>query len=570
MASTYSSSLRLELMATGDQSGTWGDTTNTNLGTLLEQAITGYLSVAQGDTANLTLTTVNGGSDQARNAIVNVTGALTANRNVVVQTANKLYLIKNATTGGFILTVKTASGTGVEIAPNTSRWVYSDGTNVVDGTPGVGYGYATTATAAGTTTLTVGSAATQFFTGSTTQTLVLPVASTLTLGQMWRVVNNSTGAVTINSSGSNLVGTLPAATQALVVCILTSGTTAASWSYLEIVSLTGAETLTNKTLTSPVLNTPTVGTSLLPTTDDGAPLGSTTKEWSDLFLASGGVINWANGNVTLTHATGALAIGSGAFNYAATATVASATTTDIGAATSNSVIVSGTTTITGLGTVAAGVTREVLFSGALTLTYNATSLILPGTASITTAANDTAAFRSLGSGNWVCLWYKRANGNPITNTTKLAAIEALANASGALTNDGSGNFSYATSGGMTLLGTLTTTSGSTQSLTSLTLTSYKRLYLVVSGVSTSNTSGNVQINSNNITGTLASAANTWSGWVDIDLTTGTMKGFIVQSTGADGSTVAASSAITTASTTVTVTVSTGTFDAGSIAVYGVK
>ena len=64
MASTYSTSLRLELMATGDQSGTWGDTTNTNLGTLLEQAITGVLSVAQGD-ATLTLTSTDGASDQA-------------------------------------------------------------------------------------------------------------------------------------------------------------------------------------------------------------------------------------------------------------------------------------------------------------------------------------------------------------------------------------------------------------------------------------------------------------------------------------------------------------------------
>jgi len=131
MASTYSPALRLELMATGDQSGTWGDTTNTNLGTLLEQAITGYLSVAQGDVANLTLTTVNGGSDQARNAVIRVTGALTATRNVVVQTANKMYVIVNATTGGFSIVAKTAAGTGVSIPPGASVLVYSDGTNVV-------------------------------------------------------------------------------------------------------------------------------------------------------------------------------------------------------------------------------------------------------------------------------------------------------------------------------------------------------------------------------------------------------------------------------------------------------
>lgn len=229
MASTYSPSLRLELMATGDQSGTWGNTTNTNLGTLLEQAITGYLSVAQGDVANLTLTTVNGGSDQARNAVVNITGALTAARNVVVQTAAKVYLIKNNTTGGFNLTAKTASGTGVEIAPGTARWVYSDGTNVVDGQPGLSMGYTTTATAAGTTTLTYGSSYYQYFTGSTTQTITLPVASTMTLGQAFYFVNNSTGSLTINSSGGNLVATVLASSSVLVQCILTSGTSAASW-----------------------------------------------------------------------------------------------------------------------------------------------------------------------------------------------------------------------------------------------------------------------------------------------------------------------------------------------------
>ena len=115
MTSTYSPALRLELMATGDQSGTWGTTTNGNLGTLLEQAITGVVSIAQGD-ATLTLTTSNGASDQSRNAVINLTGAMTAGRNVVVPTSNKLYLIKNSTTGGFAVTVKTVAGSGVAIA----------------------------------------------------------------------------------------------------------------------------------------------------------------------------------------------------------------------------------------------------------------------------------------------------------------------------------------------------------------------------------------------------------------------------------------------------------------------
>jgi hypothetical protein len=87
------------------------------------------------------------------------------------------------------------------------------------------------------------------------------------------------------------------------------------------------------------------------------------------------------------------------------ADIASATTTDIGAATGEFVDVTGTTTITGLGTIAAGIKRTVRFTGALTLTHNATSLILPGSANITTANGDVATFRSLGSGNWKCTSY---------------------------------------------------------------------------------------------------------------------------------------------------------------------
>lgn len=95
------------------------------------------------------------------------------------------------------------------------------------------------------------------------------------------------------------------------------------------------------------------------------------------------------------------------------ADIASASTTDIGAATAEFVDVTGTTTITALGTIAAGIVRTVRFTGTLTLTYNATSLILPGLANITTANGDTAVFRSLGSGNWKCISYVRQDGSPL-------------------------------------------------------------------------------------------------------------------------------------------------------------
>jgi len=89
--------------------------------------------------------------------------------------------------------------------------------------------YTTTVTAAGTTTLTASSTLLQFFTGSTTQTVVLPVVSTLATGQRYEIHNNSSGAITVNSSGSNLVATVPAGVTTVITCILITGTTAASW-----------------------------------------------------------------------------------------------------------------------------------------------------------------------------------------------------------------------------------------------------------------------------------------------------------------------------------------------------
>lgn len=108
------------------------------------------------------------------------------------------------------------------------------------------------------------------------------------------------------------------------------------------------------------------------------------------------------------------------------ADVASAATTDLGAATGRFVHVTGTTTITAFGTADAGVQREVTFDGVLTLTHNATSLILPGGTNITTAAGDTAMFVSEGSGNWRCINYQRAASAPnggweLISTTAIAA-----------------------------------------------------------------------------------------------------------------------------------------------------
>jgi len=92
-------------------------------------------------------------------------------------------------------------------------------------------GYTTTATAAGTTTLTAASAYKQYFTGTTTQTVVMPDVTTLALGRSYEIVNNSTGALTVNSSGGNLITTISSGITGVVTCIAITGTTAASWHF---------------------------------------------------------------------------------------------------------------------------------------------------------------------------------------------------------------------------------------------------------------------------------------------------------------------------------------------------
>jgi hypothetical protein len=130
MPSTYSPSLRLELIGAGEQAANWGNTTNYNLGTLLEQAIAGVQSVAVSG-ASYTLTTGSGVADEARNAVLVLTGTLAASCNVIVPTADKTYTFRNATTGGFSVVVKTAAGSGVTIANGFTQQVYCDATNVV-------------------------------------------------------------------------------------------------------------------------------------------------------------------------------------------------------------------------------------------------------------------------------------------------------------------------------------------------------------------------------------------------------------------------------------------------------
>jgi hypothetical protein len=129
MASTYSA-LKIQLMGTGENSGTWGNVTNVNLGTALEEAIVGSADVTfASGTVTLALTDSNS-TQTARNLRLNLTGTSGGAQNLIVPTIEKVYIVNNGCAD--VITVKNSGGTGIAVPAGKTMWVYNNGTNVVD------------------------------------------------------------------------------------------------------------------------------------------------------------------------------------------------------------------------------------------------------------------------------------------------------------------------------------------------------------------------------------------------------------------------------------------------------
>ena len=134
MANSTSANLKLTVQATGENSGTWGQITNTNL-LILEQAIGGYDAVGLNATTGATLTFSNGSLSNGKNQVLKLTGTITSAVNVIIpDSIEKTYIVENATTGAFAVTFKTTSGTGATWSATNKGYkiLYSDGTNIVD------------------------------------------------------------------------------------------------------------------------------------------------------------------------------------------------------------------------------------------------------------------------------------------------------------------------------------------------------------------------------------------------------------------------------------------------------
>jgi hypothetical protein len=220
--------------------------------------------------ANTDYTTISATAGVYGNAAFHPVVTLTANGRVSSITNTSIAISADAITSGTLPVVR--GGTGVTTSTGTGAVVLNTAPTISLPTiDNIKMGYTTTVTAAGTTTLTASSNYRQFFTGTTTQTVVLPVTSTLVTGISWEIENNSTGTLTVNSSGGNLVGTVPAGVCVHVVCIGTTLTTAADWDwdYISTTTITGtgatvlnaSPTLTNVSVSSINVTNTTVSTS---------------------------------------------------------------------------------------------------------------------------------------------------------------------------------------------------------------------------------------------------------------------------------------------------------------------
>ena len=440
MPSTYSPDLRIELIANGEQSGTWGTTTNSNLGTLIEDAIAGLASVSV-TTANQALTALNGAADQARCAAVSLSTTTLANFAVYVPPVPKLYVFRN--TSAYVATIycstvlgnTTAAGTGVAIPAGKTVLLRSDNTNIVEQLDHVvgNFSVGGDLTVTGTTTATGDLIASSDFFVTGSSFLGVQQAAAISIGTP-AVVTVAASPPVDAAVAFKTTGALPAGlTTGTIYYVLAASRTSTTFRVSTsiggaAVNTTGAGSGTHSVYTATIAST--------------APAGTVDTQVATTQFAA-----------TVAVAGGAY---TGAIDFAPPVTLASAATTGIGAADSNVVNVTGTTTITSFGTIAAGAVRVVNFSDALTLTYNATSLILPGSANIVTVAGDVAIFESLGSGNWQCVSYTKRNAAPgqagIPEVSTAIRPTTATNTSGTpMVNTGTGTFTFTVPTGVSRL-----------------------------------------------------------------------------------------------------------------------
>jgi hypothetical protein len=300
MASTYSPNLRIELIAVGEQANTWGGTTNNNLGTLIEEAISGAVSVDV-TLSNVTLSALNGASDQSRQMIIIATGTPGVTRTITAPAVDKVYIVYNNSDAA--LSFIALGGTGVTLIVGAKKYVYCNGTNFYEAvnaltvTSGTIDGTTIGATTATTGKFTTINASGQITSTVTTGTAPFVVASTTAVANLTasNVSTNAnlTGAIT-STGNATILGTA-SFTSANLAGALTDETGSGS-----------AVFATSPTLVTPALGTPSalVGTNITGTaasltagavtngvyTTGTQTIGGSKTFSSTVLLADGGVM----------------------------------------------------------------------------------------------------------------------------------------------------------------------------------------------------------------------------------------------------------------------------------------
>lgn len=263
MASTFSPLLRIELIGTGDQSGTWGNTTNVNLGTLIEQAIAGSATIDV-TAGNVTLTNFNGATDQARCMALRVTGSPGVSRNIVAPANSKIYVIINGSNAAVVL--KTSVSTGLTIPAGEIYLAVYDTTT---------FDFRLVGTAGSSTnvpdTLVRRDGSGNFAAGTITANLTGNVS-----GQLTGSISSGTTATT-QSPGTN---NTTVATTAFVTTAVTNATGSLgtmSTQNANSVAITGG-TITGTTVNGNVVGANSVGARTIQPTSSGVPTGGSSGD----------------------------------------------------------------------------------------------------------------------------------------------------------------------------------------------------------------------------------------------------------------------------------------------------
>ena len=258
MASAYSPNLRIELIAVGEQSNTWGVTTNSNLGTLIEQAISGVVSVSV-TAGNVTLTALDGATDQSRQMIIIATGTPGVARVITAPAVDKVYIVHNNSDAS--LSFIASGGTGVTLIVGAKKYIYCDGTNFYESINALTVTSGTIdGTTIGATTATTGKFTTVNASGQ--------ITSTVTTGTAPFVVASTTAVANLTASNvstnANLTGAITSTGNATILGTASFTSANLAGALTDETGTGSAVFATSPTLVTPALGTPTalVGTNI--------------------------------------------------------------------------------------------------------------------------------------------------------------------------------------------------------------------------------------------------------------------------------------------------------------------